>query len=384
MQTKTSSRRDTLRRVLTPSTLLRLVLGWVAWLVLTVFGTKLDTAVSTPVLIAVLAATVAVIVVCSFGVVTQAEHLAHRLGDPYGTLILTISIAAIEVILISAVMLGPGKHPTIARDSIMAVSMIILNLVVGLAILVAARGRGQGPLRANRAGVTSYIALLLVLSTLAFALPVVIGREGSFLPWQQGVVVVLTVLLYGYFLVRQMGAQKRDFQEVAGGGPGALVRKDVREVLHEHGGEVLARSVLLVALMGPVVLLSHTMAVFLDEGVARLGAPVALSGLLVAVIVFLPETITTLRAAQGREMQRVSNLCHGALLSTMGLTIPAVLLIGALTGQQVIFGESPGNLLLLAVTMLVTISSFGSDRVTAAHGAAHLALFGAYGLVLFS
>ena len=111
-----------------------------------------------------LAALVVIIAYCAFGVVQQAEHLARRLGDPYGSLVLTLSIVVIEVILIMAVMLGPGESATIARDSVMAVSMVILNLVVGLALLVGAL-RSVGSLRLNSAGSSTYLAMLIVLVT---------------------------------------------------------------------------------------------------------------------------------------------------------------------------------------------------------------------------
>src|SRR5690606_27100530 len=117
------------RSILTPIAITRLILGWGAFLLLMAVRPMLAGPLPTWVLWLVLGGIVAVISLSAFGVVTEAEHLAQRLGDPYGTLVLTLSIAAIEVILISAVMLGPGEHATIARDSVMAVSMIIMNLV---------------------------------------------------------------------------------------------------------------------------------------------------------------------------------------------------------------------------------------------------------------
>ncbi|HWU30813.1 MAG TPA: calcium:proton antiporter [Microbacterium sp.] len=332
---------------------------------------------------------VAVITVSAFGVVTEAEHLAHRLGDPYGTLVLTISIAAIEVILIAAVMLGPGEHTTIARDSVMAVSMIIMNLVIGIALLVG--GLRHRRLRANPTGVSLYLGMLIVLLSAAFALPALIGSEGAYDPAQAVPLVLLTVGLYAFFLLRQMGAQRTDFQETADDGDAAssssspdAVRAPIGAVLVEHRAELTARTLLLIAMVLPIVLLSHDMATLLDEGLDRLGAPVALSGILIAMIVFLPETITTIRAALGGEMQRVSNLCHGALVSTAGLTIPAVLTIGLLTGQHVLLAESPVNLLLLGMTLLLTMATFLGRRLTALHGAAHLFVFVLYGMSVFS
>src|SRR5699024_9677090 len=121
----------------------------------------------------------------------------------------------------------------------------------------------------------------------------------------------------------------------------------LRETLFAHRGELLTRSGLLIATVLPIVLLSHHMADLVDDALARLGAPVALGGGLIAMIVFTPESLTAVRAALGGEMQRVANLCHGALVSSLALTIPTVLVIGLLTRTPVLLAESPTNLLLL-------------------------------------
>ncbi|WP_022919179.1 calcium:proton antiporter [Ruania albidiflava] len=412
-----------LRSILTPAALARLAVGWSAVLVMALAAPLLTPPVPALLLIALLAAIIAVILGCAFGVVGEAEHLARRLGDPYGSLVLTLSIVTIEVILISAVMLGPGVHTTIARDSVLAVSMIILNLVVGLCLLVG--GLRHGGMRHNRTGTSAYLAMIVVLASLAFALPAVIGVDGSYTPAQEIPIVLLTVGVYAFFLFRQMGAQAGDFREVdprvtigtaeltgatqlagateltratqlAGAGERTSMTAEltgaadpspaqgIREVLAEHRGEVLLRLGLLVTTVLPIVLLSQHMAALLDDGLGRLSAPTALSGVLIAMIVFLPESITSVRAALGGEIQRVNNLCHGGLVSTVGVTIPSVLVIGLLTGQQVVLAESPVNLLLLGVTAGLSVTTFSARRVTAMHGAAHLVLFAVYGLALFS
>ncbi|RII42203.1 calcium:proton antiporter [Galactobacter valiniphilus] len=378
---------STLKPLLTKAGLARLALGWGAFAALIAAGPALHGHLPGPALALLLAGIVAVILVCAFGVVHEAEHLAMRLGDPYGTLVLTLSIVLIEVVLIAAVLLGPGEHTTIARDSVMAVSMIILNLVIGASLLIG--GLKHGGMAHNRTGTSAYLGLLILLSALAFGLPGLIGTDGAYTPAQEIPVITITVLLYGFFLWRQMGAQADDFREVdprlaaqEQGHDGA--RTPFAVTFREHLGEILGRLALLVATVLPIVLLSHDMAALLDEGLARLGAPVALSGVLIALIVFLPESITSVRAALAGEIQRVSNLCHGALVSTVGLTIPAVLVISLLTGQHVVFAETPANLLLLGVSLLLSVATFGGKKVTAMHGAAHLALFGIYALVLFA
>jgi Ca2+:H+ antiporter len=367
----------------------RLVLGWGTFLATVVAGPWLEGPLPTPVLTGVLVVIVAVIVVCAFGVVAQAEHLAHRLGDPYGTLILTLSIVVIEVILISAVMLGPGDHTTIARDSVMAVSMIILNLVIGVALIVG--GLRHGGMLPNRTGTSAYLAVLVVLTTMALVMPGLIGTDGTYTTAQEIPVIVFTVVLYIFFLYRQTGAQRDDFREVTphdAAQPAAddspADATDIRAVIAGHRREILSRSGILLLTVLPIVLLSHDMATLLDDGLARAGAPVALSGVLIAMVVFLPETLTTVRAAHQGEIQRVSNLCHGALVSTVGLTIPAVLTIGMVTGQRVELFESPTNLVLLAVTLLLSVATFTGRRVTALHGAAHLMVFLVFGLSIFA
>ena len=398
MMTQSPAPRSTLvRTVLSRDALIRLGLGWLAVAAATLLAPLLAEPIPSTVLALVLAGIVAIIVVAAGGVVAQAEALARRLGDPYGTLVLTLSIVVIEVVLIAAVMLGPGEHATIARDSVMAVSMIILNLALGLCLLVG--GLKHGALALNRMGTSSYLMLLVALSALAFALPITIGRDGAYLPAQALVTGGLTVAVYAFFLWRQMTAQAGEFREVelglgtrpagsadgpAASDPAAEERTPLRETFAVHRAELLLRSALLVATVLPIVLLSHHMAGLLDDGLARLGAPVALGGVLIAMIVFTPETLTAVRAALAGEMQRVANLCHGALVSTLALTIPTVLVIGLLTGTPVVLAESPANLLLLGVTLAVTALSASAPRVTAVHGAVHLLLFAVYAMVLFS
>ncbi len=377
----------TARQLVRASDLSRIALGWGTFLAVVLAHPLLTAPAPAAALFVALVVIVAVILVCAFGVVTQAEALAHRLGDPYGSLVLTLSIVLIEVILISAVMLGPGEHATIARDSVMAVSMIILNLVIGAALLVGGiRHRG---LAHNRTGTSAYLSMLVVLVALAFGLPALIGRGGAFTVAQEIPIVVLTLALYAFFLYRQMGTQSTDFTEVSplprtAATGGSAPRVGIRRVLLEHRTEVLMRLTLLVVTVAPIVLLSHDMAALLDDGLGRLGAPPALAGVLIAAIVFLPESITTIRAALRGEAQRVVNLCHGALVSTVGLTIPVVLVIGMLTGQTVVLAESPANLLLLGVTLLLSVTTFAAKRTTATHGAAHLVVFAAYLIALFS
>ncbi len=387
-------------RLLRPVDAYRVVLGWATFAALTLASDALAPPAPAAALIVALATTIGVIVVCAFGVVHQAEALARRLGDPYGSLVLTLSIVLIEVILISAVILGPGTHSTIGRDSIMAVSMIILNLVIGLSLVVA--GRRHDLLRINRRGTVAYLGMITVLGTLGFALPRWIGTAGEFSTAQAVPVIAVTVVGYTIFLYRQMGPRADDFREVVPlpeaatspttCEPAATTGAEIRPAAGAHTsgtsdpagarGVVVTRLAVIVATMVPIVLLSQDMAALLDDGLGRLGAPVALSGVLIAMVVFLPEALTSVRAALGAELQRVSNLCHGALVSTLALSIPAVLTIGLVTGDRVVFAESTTNLVLLGVTVALSWFTFTRSRLTTGHGVAHLVLFGVYAVTL--
>ena len=388
--------RDLVGTVLDRSAISRLLLGWAGVAALMLLSPA-PGALPSALLALALAAIVAVIVIAAGGVVAQAEALAHRLGDPYGTLVLTLSIVVIEVVLIAAVMLGPGDHATIARDSVMAVSMIIMNLVLGLCLLVG--GIRREAMHVNRTGTSVYLVLLIGLGAMAFAVPAVLGEDGTYAPVQGVAIAAMTVAVYAVFLWRQTGAQAVEFQEVelpaadesaqeptdaAGASDTEDRSPGIGATLSRHRAELGLRVLLLVATVLPIVLLSHDMAGLLDEGLDRLGAPIALSGVLIAAIVFTPETLTALRAAAGGEMQRVVNLCHGALVSTLALTIPTVLIIGLATGSPVVLAESPVNLLLLGVTFAVSAVSAAAPRVTAVHGTVHLLLFAVYALALFS
>ena len=374
-----SPARIPLRALLTFGAVGRALVGWIA-----VGGLALLSPPHTsPLLGATLAGTVAVIAVCAFGVVRQAERLAARLGDPLGTLVLTLSIVLIEVVLIVAVMLGPGEHATIARDAVLAVSMIILNLVVGLALLTGGMRRSarrQGGLRHNRSGTSQYLGLLVVLLAVTFGAPELVGIDGAFSAPQAAAVAAGTLAVYAFFLWRQTGAQAADFVEVAVPPPAA--GHAVRRAVRAHRRELAVRVVLLALTMLPIILLSHDLAGMLDHGLALLHGPPMLSGLVIAGIVFLPEAITAVRAAWAGQAQRVSNLCHGALVSTVGLTVPAVLIVGLVTGENPVFAVDPAGALLLAVSLAVSLTTFAGRRATAAHGAVHLAVFALYVLVL--
>lgn len=378
-------------RLVPPSTW-ALVLG--AWAVVGLFaafgGRWLAAPIDATVAACVFGGLFVTILAASFGVVHQADHLAHQLGEPYGTLILTLSIVSIEVILIASVLLGPGEFPTIGRDSIFAVMMIILNLVMGICLVAGAARHGEQEYNAQ--GAVTYLSMIVLLTGTALVLPRFLSGAGEFTRTQAIAMGVLTALLYAAFLYKQMGSHRWLFIQPATGAM-AIPDDDAARAgpgtsAGAAGGAidrwaVLVRSMVLLALILPIVLLAHHLAVVTDYGIAAMGAPAAVGGVLIAIIVFTPESITAVKAAMHNEMQRAINLCLGAFVSTVGLTVPAVLAIGLVTGKQVILGISAMETVLFVLTVALTVQTFNGQRTSPIQGFMHIGLFAVFGLLLF-
>lgn len=324
----------------------------------------------------------AVILWAAFGVVHEAEELAEMLGEPFGTLILTLAIVIIEVALVSAVMLSAKAAPTLGRDTMFAVLMIVLNGVVGLGLLVGGiRYRQQS---FNLEGATSYLALIIPLSLIALVLPnfTLSAAHGRLSLLQALCFSAFTVLLYGLFLWLQTGRHKGFFRPADGADPlpTAAAPSETDAIATSTGKSVLF---LLLNLL-PIILLSKSLAKQLDAGISQLGAPAPLAGIVVAMIVFTPEGISALKAVARNELTRAINLCLGAAASTVGLTVPAVLIIGLITGEPVILGLSAANMILLSMTLVLNILTFSGTRTTMLEGAVHLSLFFVFLVLVFS
>lgn len=370
--------------------ILRLACAWASVAAFLLFGDTLLGQLGAPLpSLLVFLWLLGVVIWSSFGVVHEAEELAERLGEPYGTLILTLSIVSIEVILIAAVMLGPSEAPTIARDSIFAVMMIIMNLVTGLCLIAGALRHGEQEYNAQ--GALAFVSMTLVLAGIALILPNTLTTgNGTFWPSQAIAIAVLTAALYAAFLALQMGPYKTHFMQPPAGE--MSIRREAADVTGaaapaqtgSNRRKLLVHTVILLALMVPIVLLAHDLAVVIDYGVAIAGAPVAVGGVLIAIIVFTPESITAVKAALNNETQRAINLCLGAFVSTVGLTVPAVLAVGLATGKTVIFGISPAETVLFGLTVGLTAMTYLGRRTSITQGLLHLMVFAVFTVMLFT
>ncbi len=383
------SPRAPLRDLIQPITGLRIAVAWAVVIAFQIGGASwLAEPISSLVGIVCFVVLFATIITAAFGVVREADHLAHQLGEPYGTLILTLSVVLIEVILIAAIMLGPGDYPTIGRDAIFSVMMIILNLVTGLCLLLG--GARYGEQEYNAQGSATYLSMIALLTGIALVLSNYTATGGGKFSTAQAVAVsVVIALLYGSFLIMQTRTYRRLFVQPPAGSLSVPLETAETERSNKigqplDGRAVMVRAALLVAAMVPIILLAHDLAILIDHGIAATQAPAALGGVLIAIVVFTPESMTAIRAALADEMQRVVNLCLGAFLSTVGLTVPAVLIVGALTGKPVVMGLSAMDTALFALTLGVHMLTLIGHRTTPIQGMMHLTLFAVYAILLFS
>lgn len=322
------------------------------------------------------------ILTCAFGVVRHADCLAIKLGEPSGTLILTLAVVGMEVMMISALMLSGDPDPTMARDTMFAVLMIVLNGLFGLALLTGGwRHREQAY---NLQGAMTFLTMLVPLTAFGLVFPyhAAATSSPSLIILRSVAVMVISIGLYCVFLVVQTRRHPDYFREA---GDEALSDEAAEE--SEHGGlevrSVSFHSLLLVAWLLPVIMLAKKLAVVLDEGAERLGAPAALSGIVVALLILTPEGMAGVRAARDGWLQRSVNLLFGAALTTIALTVPAVICISMATGKPLELGLSPVSQILLAVTLAVSTLTCVTGRTNVLNGLIHLVLFVAYCVLVF-
>lgn len=315
----------------------------------------------------------------AFSVVRHADGLAVILGEPYGTLILTISVISIEVIMISAVMLTGANNPTLARDTLFSVLMIVLNGMVGLTLLMGALKHKEQIY--NLKGASAYLAVIIPLAGLGIILPryTISAPGGEVSPMMAVYLIVMSLSLYGVFLAIQT-LRHRSFFEQPHLTDGKAQQKHEQ---HQFVRSIGYHALFLPLTMLPIILLSKKMAVMVDHGIATLGAPQALGGFLVAILVLSPEAMAAVKAALNNQLQRTMNITLGSALSTIGMTIPAVLTISLVTGKRIELGLEQAEAFLLIFTLMLAIVNFNSERTNILYGVVHLVLFMTYIMLIF-
>lgn len=314
----------------------------------------------------------AVLIATVFAAVHQAEVVAHRVGEPLGTLVLAIAVTVIEVALILSIMVGaPEAEAALPRDTVFAAVMIVCNGIVGLCLLVGgARHREQG---FQVAGASAALAVLAALTVLSLVMPnVTTSVPGPVFSTPQLIFAgTVSLVLYGSFVFVQTVRHRSDFLSatIEPGGDNAAVPSNRMALLN--------LALLIVSLVA-VVGLAKSLTAILEHAVEWMPAPKAVVGIIIATLVLLPEGLASVKAASANRLQTSLNLALGSALASIGLTIPAVAVAAIVLGARLELGLGAKEQLLLALTLFVGGVTLGTGRTTVLQGIVHLVIFAAF------
>lgn len=306
-----------------------------------------------------------------FAAVYHAEVVAHRVGEPFGTLVLALAVTVIEVALIVVMMVTGGTDTArLARDTVFAAVMIVCNGIIGLCLLAGAiRHREQS---FQFQGAQAALSVIIALTTLTLVFPNVTSAAAgpTFSSSQLVFAAVVSLILYGSFLLVQT-VRHRDYFLPAGGGDEAHAPPPTNRI-------TLASAGLLLVSLVAVVALAKALTPTLERGIAAVGAPRTVVGIAIAGLVLLPEGLASYRAATANRLQTSMNLALGSALATIGLTIPAVAGVSMLLHRPLTLGLDAKEELLLAVTLIVCLVTIATGRTTVLQGIVHLVLFAVF------
>jgi len=338
------------------------VLAWVVLLVTSLLGTG-----------GLIAAAAAVALLATvFAAVYHAEVIAHRVGEPFGTLVLALAVTVIETALIVSVMIAaPAEKAGLARDTVFAAVMIVCNGIVGSCLLWGgARHHEQG---FQVQGASAALAVLAALTGLTLILPNFASRElGPLYSTSQLVFAgLVSLVLYGSFVFIQTVRHRDYFLPIQADDQQAHAPSPADRTA------VLSAGLLLVSLVA-VVGLAKSLTPTLELGIAYLGVPKAVVGIIIAALVLLPEGVAAIGAARSNRLQTSLNLALGSALATIGLTIPAVAAVSIVLRQRLELGLDGKDQVLLALTLLIGVITLGTGRTTILQGIVHLVIFAVF------
>jgi Ca2+:H+ antiporter len=312
-----------------------------------------------------------------FAAVHHAEVVALRLGEPFGSILLAVAVTVIEVALIVSIMLsGAEGSEQVARDTVFAAVMIVLNGIIGLCLVMGGRKHFEQTFQLQ--GASSALAVLGTLAALALILPnfTQAASGPSYSALQLAMVGLMSLVLWGVFVFVQT-IKHRDYFLEAPGDAGTA------EASHETPSNriTLASLALLLTSLVAVVLLAKVLSYPLEMGIAAAGLPQAFVGVVIAAIVLLPEGLAAAKSALLNRLQNSINLALGSAIASIGLTIPMVAIVSLALDQQIPLGVSPINMTLLTLTLFVCTLTLGTGRTTVLQGVVHLVIFSAFLLV---
>lgn len=306
--------------------------------------------------------------------VHHAEVIAHKVGEPFGTLVLAVAITIIEVSLIVSLMVAGGDSTSaMARDTVFSAVMIILTGLIGMCLIAGSVRYKEQTYTVS--GVNASLVALMSISVLAFVLPnYTTSVNGPFYSSSQLIFVALvTLIIYGVFVYIQTGRHRDYFLPDNG--------TDNEEVHAESPSNLvtIVSVVMLMVSLGAVVLLAKTLSPSIEKAVVHMGAPKTLVGVIVALVILLPEGTAAIKAARKNRLQTSLNLALGSAMASIGLTIPCVALVSLFTGMKVSLGIDTKSMVLLMLTLLVVILSLGkTGRTNLLQGVVLLVIFMVY------
>jgi Ca2+:H+ antiporter len=324
---------------------------------------------------AVLAVLGALLAACVLAAVHHAEVVAHRVGEPFGSLILAVAVTVIEVGLIVTLMVsGESGASTLARDTVFAAVMITLNGIVGISLLAATLRDGVATFRAD--GTSTALATVATLATLTLVLPTFTTTTPGpeFSSSQLAFAGVASLALYGLFVFVQT-IRHRDYflpeEEVAASDPSVHADPPSNRQAFESLG------LLAVALVS-VVGLAKIETPAIEDAVSALGAPESAVGVVIALLVLLPETLAAVRNARRGRVQISLNLAFGSAMASIGLTIPTLAVASIWLEPALVLGLGPTELVLLAITVVVGAGTIPLGSATLQQSGVRLVLFAAF------
>jgi Ca2+:H+ antiporter len=312
-----------------------------------------------------------VLVGAVFAAVHHAEVVAHRIGEPFGTLVLAVAVTVIEVALVVSVMLSAGpEKAALARDTVFSAVMIVCNGVVGMCLLAGASRHREQAFQIQ--GANGALAVLGALSVLTLVLPNYTSSTPgpTFTASQLVFVGIISLVLYGVFVFVQT-IRHRDYFLLAS------ADDDNHVALPTVGMALLSFALLILSLVA-VVALAKTLSPAMEAGVMHTGAPPSVVGVIIAALVLLPEATAAYRAARLNRLQTSLNLALGSAIASIGLTIPVVVAVSLFLRQPLTLGIDPKETVLLALTLLLSVLTWATGRTSILQGAIHLVVFGVF------
>ncbi|KNC88829.1 sodium-potassium/proton antiporter ChaA [Trabulsiella odontotermitis] len=313
----------------------------------------------------------------AFSVVRHADVLAHRLGEPYGSLILSLSVVILEVSLISALMATGDAAPTLMRDTLYSIIMIVTGGLVGFSLLLG--GRKFATQYMNLFGIKQYLIALFPLTIIVLVFPMALPG-GDFSIGQSLLAAAISAVMYGVFLLIQTKTHQSLF---------VYEHEDDSDDDDPHHGKPSAHSNLwhtawLIIHLIAVIAVTKMNASPLEALLTSMNAPVAFTGFLVALLILSPEGLGALKAVLNNQVQRAMNLFFGSVLATISLTVPVVTIIAFMTGNDLHFALGAPEMIVMVASLVLCQISFSTGRTNVLNGAAHLALFIAYLMTIFA